>query len=68
MKNEQCKDDVADRKVAKKVWLVTLQHGATRRTREVSMPGGLAEAEARRGAALKLGSYWRPIQAVLESA
>lgn len=50
---------------AAKAWRVTLQHAGTRKTREMTMPGGLQEAEARRAAARKAGAYWLPVAASL---
>ncbi len=49
----------------KKKWLVTLEHVGTRKTKEITMPGGLHEAQARQSAALKAGTYWRPVSASL---
>jgi hypothetical protein len=48
-----------------KVWCVTLQHAGTRKTKDVTMPGGLHEADARRAAVSKAGAYWQPVAAAL---
>lgn len=52
----------------KKKWRITLEHVGTRKTKEINMPGGLHEAQARQSAALKAGTYWRPVSASLIAA
>ena len=40
-------------------WVVHLRNFATKKSKTVTMPGGLSEPEAMRNAVLKAGAYWQ---------